>query len=431
MEQQLAYGQQGLRIRVPEHAHVTVLEPKYVPGVANEADALREALRQPIDSPPLRQLAQQQDIVGIVFSDATRATPNHLLIPALCAELSHVPDAQIVLFNATGTHRRNADAELRAMLGDAIVERFRIVQNDATAADQHVYAGATPGGNAVWLHREFLACSVRILTGFIEPHFFAGFSGGGKAVMPGLARLDTVQRNHSAAHMDHPQVRWGITYGNPLWEDIYVAASLANPTFLLNVTLNREKAITRVFAGDFTNAHLQGCAYVRETAMAAVDAPFDIVVTTNSGYPLDRNLYQAVKGMSAAAQIVKKGGSIIIAAECRDGIPDDSEYARLLQEASGYDELLALMRTPGFTRAEMWQAHIQALIAQKADLYLYSECLTDEQITRSLFTPCRSIEQTLAALLEKYGPETRVCFLPEGPLTIPYVRDCSMAMEVS
>ncbi len=278
MEYRLAYGKQGLSFHVPEGLPVTVLEPQYVPGVANEREALREALRSPIDSPPLRELVQPRDTVAIVFNDATRATPNHLLIPALCAELKHVPDAQITLFNATGTHRQNSGAELRALLGDEPVDRFRIIQNDAAAVDQHAYAGATRGGNAIWLQREFLECSVRILTGFIEPHFFAGYSGGGKAVMPGLARLDTVQRNHCTAYMDHPRVGWGITHGNPLWEDLQEAALLANPTFLLNVALNRDNAITRVFAGNFATAHEQGCAYVRETAMAAVEAPFDIVV---------------------------------------------------------------------------------------------------------------------------------------------------------
>ncbi|HEX2950042.1 MAG TPA: nickel-dependent lactate racemase [Armatimonadota bacterium] len=431
MDIQLAYGRHGLPISIPDEANVTVLEPEYVAGVSDPLSVLCDALRHPIDSPPLRELVQPSDTVGIVFSDVTRPTPSHLLIPAVCAELSHVPDEQIILFNATGTHRFNTDAELRAMLGDTVVDRFRIVQNDANAANEHVYCGTTHGGNAVWLHSEFMACTKRILTGFIEPHFFAGFSGSGKALMPGLARLDTVQRNHCAMHMDHPQARWGITHGNPLWEDIYEAGLMANPTFLLNVTLNRDKAITQVFAGEYTSAHQHGCAYVRKTAMAAVDSLFDIVITTNSGYPLDRNLYQAVKGISAAAQVVKEGGSIIVAAECCDGLPDASDYAHLLQEASSYDELLTLLRTPGNNRADTWTAHIQALIGQKADLYLYSSHLTDAQIRQSLLTPCRSIEQKISELLAKYGPDARICILPEGPQTIPYLESAPLVESLS
>jgi nickel-dependent lactate racemase len=210
----LAYGKTGLKINLPDDANVTVVEPKYVDGLPDQASALREALRQPIGSPPLQALVKPSDKVGIVFSDITRPTPNALMLSVLLDEINHVPDERIALFNSTGTHRPNTDAELRGMLGDEIADRFRIVQNDANDRDSHVRAGRTSSGNEVWIHREFVECDVRIPTGFIEPHFFAGFSGGGKAIMPGLALLDTVMHNHSAANMDSPLARWGITHGN-------------------------------------------------------------------------------------------------------------------------------------------------------------------------------------------------------------------------
>lgn len=422
MEVELAYGRDGLRINLPDKANVTVLSPRYTAGVTDPSAALIDALENPVLCKPLREMVKPSDKVGIVFSDITRPTPSSLFITALYSHLDHLKDKQIILFNATGTHRANTDDELRAMLGNEIISRFRIVQNDCSAPDTHMHLGTTRGGNDIWVNSEFIACDVRILTGFIEPHFFAGFSGGGKALIPGMARLDTVQRNHGAANIDNRKSTWGVTSGNPLWEDIYEGASFAEPSFLLNVALNKDKQITRVFAGDFTAAHRQGCEFVRETAMAAVDSPFDIVITTNSGYPLDQNLYQAVKGISAAGQVVRDGGSIIIAAECSDGIPNNSEYYRLLTEFDDYNVLLDCIRTPGFHRAEMWQVQIQALIGRKTDIHLYSSNLTDEQISRCKMIPCRSIEQTLSGLLVKYGSDARICVIPEGPQTIPYLK---------
>ncbi len=419
---ELAYGKTGLEIELPGDAEVVVVEPEYLEGLADEAAVVRQALRRPIGSPPLRELVGASDTVGVVFSDITRPTPNHVLLPVLLGELDHVPDDQIVLFNATGTHRPNTEAELRGMLGDAVVDRYRIVQHDAADGASHVLVGTSSGGNEVWLEREFVACDARVLTGFIEPHFFAGFSGGGKAVLPGLASLETVMRNHSAANLDSPRACWGITAGNPLWEDVREGAAMVEPTFLLNVTLNRDKEITGVFAGDFEDAHARGCAFAKDTAMVPVPEPFDIVVTSNSGYPLDLNVYQAVKGMSAAAQVVKPGGSIVVAADCWDGIPDHGEYGRMMREARSLESLLETIRGPGFQRQDMWQAHVQALICLKADVYLYSHNLSDEQIEGVWLKPCRDVEATVADLLRKYGPSATICVLPEGPQTIPYVR---------
>jgi nickel-dependent lactate racemase len=285
-----------------------------------------------------------------------------------------------------------------------------------------VLVGRASSGNDAWIHREFVESNVRILTGFIEPHLFAGFSGGGKAVMPGLALLETVMRNHGAGNLDSPQACWGITKGNPVWDEVREIAAMVRPTFLLNVALNSDKQITGVFAGDHDEAHAQGCAFVREKVMVPVDEPFDIVITTNSGYPLDLNLYQSIKGMSAASQVVREGGAIIVAADCWDGIPDHGEYGQMLLEAESLESLLETIRTPGFQRQDMWQCQIQALICLKADAYFYSHNLSDEQIEGALLKPCRDIEGTLSELLQKYGREARVCVLPEGPQTIPYIR---------
>jgi nickel-dependent lactate racemase len=283
------------------------------------------------------------------------------------------------------------------------------------------YRGLTSFGHEVWVNRQLEACDFKILTGFIEPHLFAGFSGGGKAIMPGMAGQRTVLGNHGAQNIAHPHATWGVTSGNPIWEEIREVAVGSGRVFLLNVTLNKAKQITGVFAGDLDQAHAAGCAFVKETAMLPVPRPFDIVITTNSGYPLDLNLYQSVKGMSAASQIVRQGGAILIAAECWDGIPDHGLYRELLRQASSPQELLDRINTPGFLKQDQWQAQIQAQIQLKADVYVYSEYLTETQIREALLQPCRNIEQTLDRLLVNYGPGASICVLPEGPQTIPYI----------
>lgn len=429
MHTQLAYGKNGLALDLPDTLNVTVIEPRFVAGLADEAAALREALRAPIGSPALRDVVKPGDRVGIVFSDITRATPHGLILPAVLDELADIPAEQITLFCALGTHRPNTQDELRSMfemsgtpeLAERLLSTYRVVQNDAFDPETQVKIGDTARGHELWLNREIAACDVKVLTGFIEPHFFAGFSGGGKALMPGMAGLRTVLGNHDAGNIGSPNATWGITHGNPIWEEVMEAADMIGGAFLVNVALNKHKQITGVFAGELHEAHAAGCAFVQETAMAPVPEAFDIVVTTNSGYPLDLNLYQAVKGMSAAAKVVREGGMIICAAECWDGIPEHGLYGQLLREAESPRALLDRILTPGFLMQDQWQAQIQAQIQLKADVHLYADGLSDAQITQSLLTPCGDIAATVLERAAAVGPDCRICVLPEGPQTIPYV----------
>lgn len=416
----LAYGKGGLDLQLPEEWDVAVVEPRYVSGLLDPAGAVRKALRNPIQSAPLRELAHPQDRIGVIFSDITRPMPTAVVLPIILEELAHVPRENIILFNALGTHRPNTSLELRGMLGDRLVDQYRIIQNDAFDSATQEYIGNSSQGHEVWINREFLRCDFRILTGFIEPHLFAGFSGGGKAILPGMAGQITVLGNHDAGMIAHPQATWGIREGNPIWEEIHeVARSVGG--FLVNVTLNRDKAITRIFAGEIEAAHKTGCSFVRETAMAPVEQPFDIVITTNSGYPLDLNLYQSVKGMSAAARIVKEGGAILLAAECWDGLPEHGLYAQLLREARTPQALLEMIHQDGFLKQDQWQAQIQAQIQLKAQVHVYSRNLTEEQIRQAMLIPSHSLEGTLEMLIAQFGGKPHICILPEGPQTIPYI----------
>jgi lactate racemase len=416
---QLAYGQSHHVIDLPADC-TTVIQPTPQPGLHDERAAVLHALDQPIGSQPLRQRLRPNDRVCIAFTDLTRATPNDRLIPWLLDHLADHPREQIVLLNQLGTHRPNTVEELEQMLTPAIVNRYRVLNHEPENPEALVQVGTTRTGARALLNRHLLEADLRIITGFIEPHFFAGFSGGPKGIMPGCAGLETVMSNHGAENIGDPRATFGVTVGNPLWEELRDIALRAGPSFLLNVTLNEQREITGAFAGDLLAAHKVGCEFVRQSAMQKVKAPFEIVVTTNSGYPLDLNLYQGVKGMSAGARILQPGGTLILACECREGVPAGSHLDQLLRTASGPEEILALLATPGFVRPEQWQAQIQALIQRQAEVLVYSS-LPDDVIRACHLTPCRDIAATVRERLDRHGPHARVAVLPQGPLTIPYL----------
>jgi nickel-dependent lactate racemase len=419
MKVNLAYGQSHLSVDLPVDK-TTVIEPAHTPGLPDERAALVQALDQPIGTRALQEWIKPQDRICIGFTDITRATPNERIIPWLLQHLSHVPREQITLLNSLGTHRPNTRAELEKLLTPEVVQNYRVINHEPENPAALVQFGTTRDGTPALINRHLVEADVRIITGFIEPHFFAGFSGGPKGIMPGLAGLETVMSNHGARNIGDPKSAFGITIGNPIWEEMRDIALRIGPSFLLNVTQNERREITGVFAGDLLEAHKLGIEFVRRSAMQRVKAPFEIVVTTNSGYPLDLNLYQGVKGMSAGARIIHEGGTLILACECREGVPANSPLDQLLRSASGPEEILAMLSTPGFVRPEQWQAQIQALIQRKAHVLVYSS-LPDEIVHSAHLTPCRDIGAAVRERLSKLGSEARVAVLPQGPLTIPYL----------
>jgi len=415
----LDYGSGSLPLNLPSGAAVTILSPRPAAALPDPLASLRRALETPTGSPPLRERLRPSDTVGVVVNDITRATPTPLMLDALLPVLLEVlPQAQIRIFIALGTHRQNTAAELRMMLGEDVADRFVILQNSSEDRSTQRYFGESSAGSPVWLNAEAAACDLLVLTGFIEPHVFAGFSGGGKAVMPGMAGMDTILANHGFRNLEHPDAVWGVTDANPVYDEIMEIASLLD-TFLFNVTLNNEKAITGVYAGDLRQAHAAGCRAAKEGAMVPVSQLFDIVLTSNSGYPLDQNLYQSVKGMSAAARVVKPGGHIMLAAGCRDGIPDHGLYAQLLREAESPLQLMEKLRSRGQALRDQWQVQLQLQVQLKADVGVYSGGLSAEQIQSCLLRPVPDLEAELERLLQETGPGASIAVLPQGPLTIP------------
>jgi nickel-dependent lactate racemase len=347
--------------------------------------------------------------------------PSDRVLPVILSELEHVPREKITLINALGTHRPNSPAELEAMLGRQILENYRVVQHRPKDRDSMIHLGKSQFGNEVWVNKDFMRAEVKILTGFIEPHFFAGFSGGAKAVLLGVAAFESILKNHSAPMIDNPHATWGVTDENPIHQEMSEIASLLKPSFIVNVTLNKERQITGVFAGDWKQAHARGCDFAKRAVMCPVPAPYDVVVTTNSGFPLDINLYQAVKGMSAAARIVKQGGTIVVAAECSDGVPVHGNFQELLRSRNSPDELLKMIRDAEETIHDQWQVQILAGILMKARVYLHSS-LPDEEVLAAHLTPVKDIAALIGQLRASSCNGCRIAVLPEGPQTVPYLQ---------
>ena len=415
----LAYGKTWMEVNVPDDA--VVIEPRHLEGLPDEKGAVLAALRKPVGTPPLRDMVKATDSVAIVISDLTRPTPNHKLVPWILEELSHIPKDRFIIINGLGSHRANTREELISMLGQKIVDTIKIENHDAFDNTKLVHMGRNCYDSDVYLNKTYVESTFKIVTGFIEPHFFAGFSGGPKGIMPGIAGIETILDFHNALMIGHPKSTWGLIEGNILQDSATQNCLMAKADFMLNVTLNGNKDITNVFAGDVIKAHRPGCDFVREHAMYAVDEPFDIVMTTNSGYPLDQNLYQTVKGMSAGAQIVRQGGAIVTVSECSDGIPDHGNYKKILQMRETPQEMLDMINEPSFRMFDQWEAQVQAIIQLKADCYLYS-ALDKDTVVNAKLKPITDVEKTLQELMVKFGPKARIAVLPLGPLTIPYVR---------
>ncbi len=400
--------------------NTTVLEPRFVAGLDDEKGAFFQACDSPIGANPLKESIESGDRVAILIPDATRPFPSHRVLPWLMEAIDHVPRENVVIINGTGSHRGNTPEELLTMVGSEIYENYRVVNHSAHEPEGLTHVGKSPFGYEVYHNSEYVNADKRILAGFIEPHFMAGYSGGYKAAFPGVTDIDAIMQYHSAMVVGDPLSSWGNLENNPTQEHVRAGGKLLGADFLVNVTLNKDRAITRFFCGDVIEAHEAGCAYVKESAMIGCDKPFPIVITSNNGYPLDQNLYQSVKGMSAAAQIVEEGGLILVAAECSDGFPEHGNYRKLLFDYPSPAALLDAIRQPGFSVFDQWQVQLQALICQKARVGILSR-LEPSEVRKAHLTPVESLQEALETELDRVGSKASVAILPEGPVTVPYL----------
>jgi nickel-dependent lactate racemase len=306
------------------------------------------------------------------------------------------------------------------MVGDEITSRYRVVNHNSHDPATLALAGKTRDGRDLFFNREYVEADKRIVMGFIEPHFMAGFSGGYKGVFPAVADIDSIMHYHRADVIGHPLSTWGVIEGNPTQEQIRANGSLLPLDFCINVTLNRQRQITGFFCGETLAAHERGCVFSKSTVMVPCPASFPIVVTTNSGYPLDQNLYQAVKGMSAAAQIIEQDGLIVAASKCNDGFPNHGNFKKLLFDHDSPQSVLDTILAPGFSMYDQWEAQLLAMIRLKARVGLYSDIAPDE-VRLAHMEPVAGISEFIAGELKRIGKDAPIAILPEGPMTIPYL----------
>ncbi len=419
MKVRLDYGTTGLELDLTG-LNATVLAPKFLDGLPDEAAAFTAAVRAPIGGRPLRDLIAAHERVAVVIPDGTRPLPNDRLLPWLFAELAHVPKENFTIIVGTGSHRANTPAELDAMLSPAVAWAYRVVNHSSTDAATLASAGRSALGYDVRMAKDYVAADRRIIMGFIEPHFMAGFSGGYKAVFPGIAALDAIMHYHAASVIGDPRSTWGELENNPTQDHVRAGGSVLPVDFCVNLTLNTHRQITRFFCGETMAAHRAGCAFVKQTAMAACPSAFPIVVTTNSGFPLDQSLYQTVKGMAAASRIVTPGGLIVTAARCNDGFPAHGNFRQLIEASHSAQELLDRIMSPGFAVLDQWQAQHLAMILVKARVALRSE-LPDADVRRAHLQPISDVRAAIDAELARIGRDAPIAVLPEGPLTIPYL----------
>jgi nickel-dependent lactate racemase len=413
----LDFGRTGLEIEVPEG--VDVLRPRSAPGLADAEAALRAAMRHPSFGAPLAHLVPRGAVVAVSVCDVTRPFPARTVLPVLIDEL---PGRRIRLVVATGSHRPCTPEELDAMFGAQILAACELVQHDADDRAAHAQLGTVPGSDVPALvDRAFLEADARITLGFVEPHFFAGFSGGPKMVAPGLAALETIQELHSEPRIGDARATWGVMDGNPVHDPVRAIGERAGVTFALDVALGADKSIAAVFAGDLAREHAAACAHVRETAMVGVSEPYDVVVTTNSGYPLDQNLYQCVKGLKAAAGIVRDGGTVILAAGCEDGLPAHGRYAELLAGSTSPGDFLDRLARGEIRERDQWQVQVQANICDRAQVLAHAPGVSDADLRMAWMTPIDDVGVAVAEALADAGPNARAAVLPEGPQTIAYV----------
>ncbi len=413
----LCYGGSTLEVDIPA-SNIEVIEPLYVPGLPDEAGGVKAAMQNPVDSPPLRDLISSRHKVAIVIPDITRPFPGERILPLIVEEIGHVPNEQVTIVIGTGSHRTSTQEEMASLVGESVASSYRVISHNAFDPSTLAEAGTVSAGRPIYMNRDYVEADKRIAVGIVEPHFMAGFSGGFKAVCPGIVGIDDILFLHRAELIGHPRSTWGVVEGNPTQALLSECGRLLPIDFCVNITVNRDQQITRVFAGDLESAYSQACEFSRENTFRPVSHSFDIVVTTGGGYPLDQNLYQAVKGMSAARKIVAEGGLIVCAAECREGFPDHGNFRKLLFEHKSADALLRTILSPGFSVLDQWEAQLLAMISCFARVALYSG-LDPEGVRRAHMEPISDISERVRLELERAGEEARVAVIPEGPYTIP------------
>jgi nickel-dependent lactate racemase len=416
----LDHGHGRLEIALPDGHPIDVVEKTPVPPLARPERAVREALQMPMGTPPLQVLARGRRNAVIVVSDATRPVPNALLLPPILDALERggIPARAVSVLVATGLHRPARTDELDEILGPELARTLHVEQHDARDRDAHADLGTSASGIPVRIDRRYLAADLKILTGLVEPHLMAGYSGGRKAVCPGLAAVETIRVAHGPRMLE-ARVGAGIVDGNPLHEDLMEIAERAGVDFIANVALDRQRRVSGIFCGDASEAHAQAMHFVEAECRVDLEEPADLVITSGGGYPLDATFYQAIKGVAAAAGVVRPGGTILLCAALSDGVGSPS-FEKLLRESASTGDFELRLADDSFFAVDQWMVQHLCQARRRARVLLYTDGLplaaANELLVEAVPDPESGVQRALSN-----RPGARIAVLPQGPYVLATV----------
>ncbi len=414
----LLFGEGTVDLRLPESVHL--LEMRTLEALPNPEETIHKALSDPIESPPLKELAQGRKSACIVISDITRPVPNQIILPPILRVLkeSGIERKDITILIATGMHRPNLGEELESMVGREISDHYTIVNHYCRKPSEHRKIDEIDGA-PIEINRHYLDADLKILTGLIEPHFYAGYSGGRKSILPGISSFETMKFMHSYRMIDHPNVTNCLLEGNPFHEYGLRVAQLAGVDFILNVVINKARKISGVFAGHYDLAHRTGCEMVCSYSVNHLDQRFDMVITSGGGYPLDATFYQISKALVCAMDIVKKGGAIVVACECREGM-GNPEFADIMHSVSSPHEFFKRYCEPKNFVIDQWCAqNIFQVLDHAGQIYVYASGLSFEDLKKMGASRIQSVQETVNKLLKDHG---KVAVIPDGPYVVGLIR---------
>ncbi len=422
----LKYGKSGVKASIPGGVDISLLDPGKTAFLPEQQEALKEKLARPAGSKSLRGLAESASRACIVVSDKTRYVPYRVILPEILRTLEE-SNTEVFFLVAAGMHAPSSPEDLREILGGEIAGKYKIINHSAEDGRELEYLGRGDSGIPVYINRNYCEADLKILTGFIEPHFMAGFSGGRKSVCPGISGLETIKFIHSARILSSPYSRAGCLGENPVNAAISEAAELAGCDFIVNVTLNSAKEITGIFCGGLKEAFGEGVRICAGQCGIRTAGEFDTVITTGGGYPLDRNFYQTVKGLVGALEIIKPGGTLICASECADGLGSD-EFRNLLYGMENTAQFMEMIFSEGFFCPDQWEVQELVRVLDKCRVSLYSENLRDEEIIKCGCRPVKDLKEEIARVVRGLGAGARMAVIPEGPYALvdkgAGTRDC-------
>jgi nickel-dependent lactate racemase len=414
----LAFGKQGVAVDLPAGFDYITLDAKSVRTLDDPLAAIEAALDAPIGCRPLGEIAKGKLSAAISVCDITRPAPNSLVLPPVLRRLEEagIPRAEITILIATGLHRPATEAEIREIVGDAVAREYRVENHDARELEQHAFLGNSASGTPAWIDKRFVGADLRLTLGFIEPHLMAGFSGGRKLVVPGLAAQETIKVIHSPRFMREARAVEGSIADNPLHRELVEIAGMAGHQFMVDVALSRDRGIAGVFAGEPVAAHRTGVAFVSGELLQELETPVDAVITTGAGYPLDLTWYQCIKGITAASHIVRDGGRILVVGACTEGC-GSPEFTRMLSEHGSPAEFLRAIEGAPVT-VDQWQQEKLALVALRAKIYYGVPGLAAD-LRAKLWGPAfDNVQAAVNAVLADLPPRARVAVIPDGPYVL-------------